>query len=458
MPLLGKQLDGIWHTGIVAYGKEFYFGGMGIENCPPSGTMMGQPDSIVDLGVTQIPHEIFMDYLQDLANSTFRPECYHLLEHNCNTFSSEIAQFLTGNNIPAYITSLPQDVLNTPFGAMIKPFLDAMTVSPGAGGSAQMMNTAPITGSAQINGAAFPTPATTVTSPAKPAVKAPALVSSSAASSAASATLVLRPPEDQTVVYNETQIVSEFLAMRVMLGSACSADVGLLDEIVEYISSNNCQWGLSPFHIRALERSCAVEELSVVQQSVLLGLLQLAVLKQDTLPVLAADRQHGLMALLTTMENRPQLIRRTLAKTLCNSLVSETGYKWCMQEDEWTHKAQSYSNQRCTLQTSVTCLLSDDSQTVEVGSGIAVNLACRKDIGDVHVEVGSALIQALQRGLQQHTTVSRCLLALYHCMHTTEVCELAGVMGLDVQGYESVSPAAAHQVQRLQERMKKYTI
>ena len=42
-----------------------------------------------------------------------RPECYHLLEHNCNTFSNELANFLTGNGIPSHITSLPQDVLNT---------------------------------------------------------------------------------------------------------------------------------------------------------------------------------------------------------------------------------------------------------------------------------------------------------------------------------------------------------
>jgi hypothetical protein len=25
--MIGQQVDGIWHTGIVVYGKEYYFGG-----------------------------------------------------------------------------------------------------------------------------------------------------------------------------------------------------------------------------------------------------------------------------------------------------------------------------------------------------------------------------------------------------------------------------------------------
>jgi hypothetical protein len=33
--LCGVQIDGIWHTGIVVYGKEFYFGG-GISYDPPA--------------------------------------------------------------------------------------------------------------------------------------------------------------------------------------------------------------------------------------------------------------------------------------------------------------------------------------------------------------------------------------------------------------------------------------
>ncbi len=46
--------------------------------------------------------------------------------HNCNNFSNDFAMFLVGKGVPAHITSLPQDVLNTPFGQMLRPQIDAM--------------------------------------------------------------------------------------------------------------------------------------------------------------------------------------------------------------------------------------------------------------------------------------------------------------------------------------------
>lgn len=33
--LLGRHIDGIWHTAVVVYGREFFFGGQGIQCCPP---------------------------------------------------------------------------------------------------------------------------------------------------------------------------------------------------------------------------------------------------------------------------------------------------------------------------------------------------------------------------------------------------------------------------------------
>jgi len=31
----GRQIDGVWHTAVVAYGEEFFYGGIGIQSCSP---------------------------------------------------------------------------------------------------------------------------------------------------------------------------------------------------------------------------------------------------------------------------------------------------------------------------------------------------------------------------------------------------------------------------------------
>ncbi len=48
---LGKQIDGIWHTGVIAFGNEYYFGG---EICqgPPGMTPYGKPLKTIKIGKT----------------------------------------------------------------------------------------------------------------------------------------------------------------------------------------------------------------------------------------------------------------------------------------------------------------------------------------------------------------------------------------------------------------------
>ncbi|XP_030044382.1 desumoylating isopeptidase 1-like [Microcaecilia unicolor] len=111
--MLGKQLEGIWHTAIIIYEDEFFYGSTGISSCPPGGTLLGPPDAVVDLGSTEVTEEIFLEYLTALGESMFRGESYNLFDHNCNTFSNEVAQFLTGKKIPSYITDLPSEILST---------------------------------------------------------------------------------------------------------------------------------------------------------------------------------------------------------------------------------------------------------------------------------------------------------------------------------------------------------
>ncbi|XP_075522136.1 uncharacterized protein LOC142555247 [Primulina tabacum] len=128
---LGKSIEGIWHTGIVVYGNEYYFGG-GIQNAAVGTTPYGTPLKVVDLGVTHVPKDVFETYLQEIDHR-YTAETYRLLTHNCNNFSNEVAQFLVGASIPDYILNLPNEVLSSPMGALMLPMIQQLETTLRAG-------------------------------------------------------------------------------------------------------------------------------------------------------------------------------------------------------------------------------------------------------------------------------------------------------------------------------------
>ncbi|KAJ3690100.1 hypothetical protein LUZ61_019264 [Rhynchospora tenuis] len=128
---LGKAIEAIWHTGVVVYGREYYFGA-GIQQDPAGKTPYGRPIKVVDLGTTHVPKEVFEEYLQEIS-SQYTPETYNLLTHNCNNFSNEVAQFLVGKTIPDYILDLPTEVMNSPMGALIMPMIQRLETTMRSG-------------------------------------------------------------------------------------------------------------------------------------------------------------------------------------------------------------------------------------------------------------------------------------------------------------------------------------
>ena len=56
--LIGRQIDGIWHTSVVCFGYEIYYG-QGIFVTDGVGkTQYGQPVEVEDMGITEIPQEV----------------------------------------------------------------------------------------------------------------------------------------------------------------------------------------------------------------------------------------------------------------------------------------------------------------------------------------------------------------------------------------------------------------
>lgn len=130
--LTGRFFKAIYHTSIVIHGREYFFGGSGVESSLPSQAPYGQPIEKRKVGETEIGPDLWHSFLEDCAED-YGVGKYHLLEHNCNTFSDAALQFLLGQRIDPEIIALPSDFLNTPFGRMLRPQIDAMYAPrPGA--------------------------------------------------------------------------------------------------------------------------------------------------------------------------------------------------------------------------------------------------------------------------------------------------------------------------------------
>jgi len=128
MAILGQQIEAIYHTGIIVYGKEFFFGG-GIQQCAHEQFVSQhggiRPIQIMELGHTDIPEEVFQDFLRELS-PRFTMATYDLIKNNCNNFSDACADFLLGKGIPEHIVGLPERVFSTPMGQMLKPMIEGM--------------------------------------------------------------------------------------------------------------------------------------------------------------------------------------------------------------------------------------------------------------------------------------------------------------------------------------------
>lgn len=122
--LLGINLDAIYHTSVVVYGKEYYID-QGIKVCSsPGATKYGVPREVINLGETYVTEDIFQEYLDEL-NQEFKysAAAYDLFDNNCNHFTDKLVEFLSGKNLEDRILKLPQLVLLSPNGQLLRQML-----------------------------------------------------------------------------------------------------------------------------------------------------------------------------------------------------------------------------------------------------------------------------------------------------------------------------------------------
>ncbi|RNA37182.1 desumoylating isopeptidase 2-like [Brachionus plicatilis] len=120
---------GIYHSGVEVYGVEYGYGG---HPFPFSGIFEMVPKDTEELGESfkfkesiEIGRTDFtkaeIEQIVALIGREFRGIDYHLINKNCNSFSSKFCQFLCGEDIPAWVNRLAYISTYVPFIERIIP-------------------------------------------------------------------------------------------------------------------------------------------------------------------------------------------------------------------------------------------------------------------------------------------------------------------------------------------------
>merc|ERR1719464_1240229 len=121
--VVGRQLEGVWHTGTVAYGKEYYYSKDTVY-AEPGDTSFGQPTRIVHLGYTLWRQDEFHDFVIKELKPVFQRHTYDVVCNNCNHFSDRVCMFLVGKHPPPEVLNQPALLLRARAVRVIRPMLN----------------------------------------------------------------------------------------------------------------------------------------------------------------------------------------------------------------------------------------------------------------------------------------------------------------------------------------------
>ena len=123
--MTGRDLEAVWHTALVVFGKEYFFGG-GICSGHPGCTPYGTPIKKSLFGKTTKTQKEFEDYLNTIDN-VYNAENYHIYNNNCNHFTNAIALYLCNKGLSEDILNQCKCLEGTEFGKWLIPRLENLS-------------------------------------------------------------------------------------------------------------------------------------------------------------------------------------------------------------------------------------------------------------------------------------------------------------------------------------------
>lgn len=127
-PVLGswftsEDFEGIWHSGVVVFGQEYYFNG-DLVHIDPGETVWGKPTKVMTIGHTPCTQKELHQFVVDELRAAFSRESYDALNNNCNHFSDRLCLHLCNRHIPDHVLQQPERLAKLPALRLLRPILD----------------------------------------------------------------------------------------------------------------------------------------------------------------------------------------------------------------------------------------------------------------------------------------------------------------------------------------------
>jgi Ca2+-binding EF-hand superfamily protein len=121
-PLLGDELQQWWHTGIVVYGREYFWACETVHD-DPGKTAFGTPYKATPLGFTLWRQDELHDYIINELQPLFHRETYDIITNNCNHFSDRLLLFLLGRRLPDEVLNQDESLQKLTTIKLVRPLL-----------------------------------------------------------------------------------------------------------------------------------------------------------------------------------------------------------------------------------------------------------------------------------------------------------------------------------------------
>eukprot|EP00929_Paragymnodinium_shiwhaense_P057795 TRINITY_DN28946_c0_g1_i2.p1 TRINITY_DN28946_c0_g1~~TRINITY_DN28946_c0_g1_i2.p1 ORF type:complete len:406 (+),score=73.11 TRINITY_DN28946_c0_g1_i2:95-1312(+) len=122
--VIGQTVSGVWHAGVVAFDREYYFSGL-VESDQPNNTKFGTPSQTISYGHTRWSQDEFHDFVCRKLKKRFSRGGYDIVTNNCNHFADSVMCHLVGAALPREVVTQSQLLREIPMlSAVVKPILE----------------------------------------------------------------------------------------------------------------------------------------------------------------------------------------------------------------------------------------------------------------------------------------------------------------------------------------------